>query len=85
MVAALGPHAGSTCEPGHEVEPGVGPRQLLPQADRLYLTEVQMDVDGDTHFPRIDPQQWREVSRETVQAGPSDSAGFVLRVLERRS
>lgn len=58
-------------------------RQLMPRADRLYLTEVQMDVEGDTHFPAVDAAHWREVSREEVAAGPSDSAGFVLRVLER--
>ncbi len=59
-------------------------RQTLPQAGRIYLTEVQMDVEGDTHFPVLDPAAWREVSREEVMAGPKDSAGFVLRVLERR-
>jgi dihydrofolate reductase len=58
-------------------------RQLLPQAGRIYLTEVQMDVAGDTHFPVLDEAAWREVSREVVAAGPHDSADFVLRVLER--
>jgi dihydrofolate reductase len=58
-------------------------RLFLPLAGRIYLTEVQMDVEGDTRFPDLDPAVWREVSREAVDAGPSDSAGFVLRVLER--
>lgn len=58
-------------------------RLFLPLAGRIYLTEVQMDVEGDTRFPDLDPAQWQEVSRETVEAGPLDSAGFVLRVLER--
>lgn len=58
-------------------------RQFLPRAGRIYLTEVQMDVSGDTHFPVLDKAEWREVSREEVAAGPSDSASFVLRVLER--
>ncbi len=59
-------------------------RQTLPLAGRIYLTEVQMDADGDTHFPALDPALWREVSREHVTAGPHDSASFVLRVMERR-
>jgi dihydrofolate reductase len=54
-----------------------------PLAQRIYLTEVQADVAGDTHFPALSPGEWREVSREVVQAGPQDTAGFVLRVLER--
>ena len=58
-------------------------RLLLPHAGRIYLTEVDLDVVGDTSFPALDPAQWHEVSREVVAAGPTDSAGFVLRVLER--
>lgn len=58
-------------------------RQLLPQANRIYLTEVQADVEGDTHFPPLPASTWRELSREVVEQGPRDTAGFVLRVLER--
>jgi len=60
-------------------------RQTLPMADRIYLTEVAMDVTGDTHFPALPASEWREVSREEVKAAPGDSADFVLRVLDRRS
>ena len=58
-------------------------RLFLPMAGRIYLTEVQMDVVGDTRFPDLEQGAWREVSRDVVEAGSSDSAGFVLRVLER--
>lgn len=58
-------------------------RQLLPKANRIYLTEVQLDVAGDTHFPPLAAGGWREMSRESVEQGPGDSAAFVLRVLER--
>jgi dihydrofolate reductase len=36
----------------------------LPLADRLQLTEIDADFDGDTHFPAIDPSEWRETARE---------------------
>ena len=58
-------------------------RMFWPKVDRLYLTEVDLAVDGDTHFPVVDAAQWREVSREVHRQGPKDSAGFVLRVLDR--
>lgn len=58
-------------------------RQTLPHARRIHLTEVDMDVEGDTRFPSLSPSEWREVSREEVKAGSSDSADFVVRVLER--
>ena len=33
-------------------------------ADRLYVTEVAAEVDGDVFFPEYDKKGWREVSRE---------------------
>lgn len=54
-----------------------------PVADRLYLTEADLTVDGDTFFPAPDPAAWREVSREAHEKGPNDTAGFTLRILDR--
>jgi len=36
-------------------------QQLLPQADRLYLTIVQASFEGDAWFPEFDLQQWHEI------------------------
>jgi dihydrofolate reductase len=55
----------------------------LPKARRLYLTEVQAEVDGDARFPDFDEGQWREVRREEYPAGENDDYPFVFRVLER--
>jgi dihydrofolate reductase len=38
--------------------------QAMPYAQRLYLTEIQVDVAGDAHFPEFDPADWRETARE---------------------
>lgn len=56
---------------------------VLPQADRVVLTEVNLAPEGDARLG-LDISQWREVSREDVAAGPNDDAGFCVRVLERR-
>lgn len=37
--------------------------EALPEADRLYMTEVHAEVDGDTFFPEVDLSLWDEVSR----------------------
>ncbi len=58
--------------------------QTLALADRIYKTEVHDEVAGDTIFPQLDPEVWREVSRESHLAGESDSSAFSLVVLERR-
>ena len=39
--------------------------QMLPLCDRLYITEIQRDFEGDVYFPEFDGDEWQEVSRET--------------------
>ena len=38
--------------------------QVLPLVDRLYITEIQQEVEGDAHFPEFNRAEWQEVSRE---------------------
>ena len=56
----------------------------LPKARRIYLTEVEAEVDGDVYFPPFDETAWREVSRERHEKGEGDDYPFTFRVLERR-
>ncbi|OIQ83726.1 dihydrofolate reductase [mine drainage metagenome] len=37
----------------------------LPEADRLYLTEIGQEFPGDVFFPEFDHAAWREKSRES--------------------
>lgn len=39
-------------------------RLALPRADRLLITEIDFDFDGDTTFPAPDPAHWREAARD---------------------
>ena len=39
-------------------------REALPLANKLYLTRIEQDFNGDTHFPPLDLKRWREVSSE---------------------
>ena len=55
----------------------------LPKARRLYLTEVQADVDGDARFPDFEEAEWREARRQAYPAAVQDDHPFVFRVLER--
>ncbi|QLG47566.1 dihydrofolate reductase [Natrinema halophilum] len=38
--------------------------QFLPAIDRLIVTEVHDDPEGDTHFPEWDRSRWEETSRD---------------------
>jgi dihydrofolate reductase len=57
--------------------------EFLPLADRIYLTEVETEVDGDTHFPMLDPTEWREVHRKRHPADERHAHAFSLVTLER--
>jgi len=37
---------------------------FLPKADRIYLTKIDGEFEGDTFFPEIDENIWKEVSNE---------------------
>ena len=56
----------------------------LGRAKRLYLTEVDAEVEGDVKLSPIDESRWTEVRREEHPAGPDDEYAFTFRVLERR-
>ncbi|KAA5804622.1 dihydrofolate reductase [Alkalicaulis satelles] len=56
----------------------------LAKAARLYLTEVDLEPQGDALFPTLDPAHWREASAQRFDPAPGDEAGFTARILERR-
>jgi len=58
-------------------------RQTLPVADRLVITQVPLQPQGDATFPDIDRKIWKEVSRSEHPAGPGDDASFTVLVYER--
>jgi dihydrofolate reductase len=45
----------------------------LPRADRIYLTEVHADIEGDARFPEFDRNDWQEVAREDFSGDPAFS------------
>jgi dihydrofolate reductase len=55
----------------------------LPKARRLYLTEVDADVEGDVTMAPVDEAAFQEVRREAYPAGDDDEHPFIFRVLER--
>lgn len=59
-------------------------RAMLPLAQRLYLTRLDMEVSGDAFFPRLEPARWREVCRQDVAAS-ADTCAYSFVVLELSS
>ncbi len=57
-------------------------RQALPRADRLYLTRVLAEVEGDVYFPELDASEWRLVSREEIAADEKNLYPTSFEILE---
>ena len=57
--------------------------EILPHTDRIYLTEVHAEVEGDANFPALDKTQWREISREAHQKDEKNEYDYDTVVLER--
>ena len=53
-------------------------RLALPIADRLYLTEIDQDFEGDASFPDIEKSNWEEASREIPHSASGIRYSFVL-------
>ena len=61
-------------------------RQSLAIADRLYLTKVHAEVEGDAYFTEFPEEEWKELGRESYKAegpNPYDYSFVVLENLKR--
>ena len=59
--------------------------QMIDQADKLYLTFIDLDTDGDARFPDWTHHNWKEISRETHQPDEKNKYHYQFVELERVS
>jgi dihydrofolate reductase len=59
-------------------------RAALPFADRVIMTELAADIDGDTVFPDLDPAVWTCVSRTPLATTPRDDYAAEVCMFERK-
>lgn len=55
----------------------------LPRADRLYLTQVHAEVEGDAFFPQLDATEWQEVGRDDFKAEGPNPYDYSFIVMDR--
>ena len=58
-------------------------RQALPFADRIYLTRVHRNFDGDTFLFDLDPATWKETSRQDFPADSKNPNPYSFLILLR--
>ena len=59
-------------------------RALMDETQRIELTEIALEPEGDAFFPSLDMAQWRETKRETPPRGERDEADFAFVTLARQ-
>ncbi len=52
-------------------------------AQKIYLTRIDEDFEGDTFFPDLDEQEWCEESREDHRADEKNPYDYSFRVLRK--
>lgn len=57
--------------------------QALAKADRLYLTHIDLSVDGDTRFPDYSIYNWKTVSSSSHDADARNQWSYSFELLER--
>jgi dihydrofolate reductase len=59
-------------------------RLALPRADRLYVTRVHANVEGDTRFHEFNLAQWKLLELNRVDADERNEFAFSMEVYQRR-
>lgn len=57
--------------------------QALDVADRMYITRVERDYEGDTAFPEVDYSKWELVKEERFERGEEYESPFAFLVYDK--
>ena len=58
--------------------------QALDIADRMYITHVERDYEGDTSFPEVDYSKWKLVAEERYERGEDYDSPFSFLTYDRK-
>ena len=58
--------------------------QALDIADRMYITRVERDYEGDTSFPEVDYSKWKLVTEERYERGEDYDSPFSFLTYDRK-
>jgi len=58
-------------------------KEFLPKANKMYLTFIDAEFEGDTYFPEYDITEWKETSYEEHERDAENQYDYRFVVLER--
>jgi len=60
-------------------------RESLDLLDRVYLTQIELEVEGDAFFPALDPTDWQETWQEAHLPDPKNEWAYTFHIWERQN
>ena len=58
-------------------------KMIFPRANRIYITRVDAEPEGDAFFPEIDPKEWKLVSKKDHEADAKHKYNYSFQTWER--
>jgi dihydrofolate reductase len=58
-------------------------KQTMHLLDKIYVTEVDLDTEGDVFFPELIPAEWRLISEEKHPKDEKNEWNFTFKIFER--
>ncbi|MFH1170479.1 MAG: dihydrofolate reductase [Candidatus Vogelbacteria bacterium] len=59
-------------------------RLALPKTDKIYLTLIEAEVDGDAYFPKLEEMEWKLIREEKYPADEKNDYDSTFRIYERK-
>ncbi len=60
-------------------------QQALPFANRIYLTEIEADIEGDVFFPALDEEKWQRQAKGSISRNDKNDYDAKLSILTRKA
>ena len=58
-------------------------KEFLPKANKIYLTIIETDFEGDAFFPEYDIEEWKETAYEDHERDAQNQYDYRFLTLER--
>ena len=59
-------------------------KEFLPKANKLYLTIIDAEIEGDIYFPEYKIEEWKETSYEEHERDAENQYDYTFLVFERK-
>ena len=90
IITATGLHEGlakaaeTNCKEIFIIGGGEIYKQAMPIADRVYMTRVHADLEGDTFFPPLSAENWTLVQSTDVAADEKHAYPFTIEIWQKK-